>query len=252
VIGGKTSDLGIVTWKPKRVGATIFGLGSPNRKANEFRHGDDFWAPAPAPKLGYPTPVWGGQVEFPLEFPDGMTYTIGKSRWAIDWNYVLPSAPDRAGTWQPCTGKILFELAKAPDDAAAASLYLGCAGDDGGHVIVSINGVNLGPADGVSAAPQPINARGSTPPASTMPALRSTRSKRLPQRSLKIEAIQIHHLIPRRNEIFHEFFRAVRTGVDFCHSTQAGISNNDQINARRRPLNRAGGAIAPLKKGGIG
>ena len=163
VTAGQTSDLGTITWTPKRVGATVFELGSPNRKAGEFRHGDDFWSPAPAPKLGYPTPVWGGQVEFPLDFPDGMTYTVGKSRWPIDWNYVLPSAPDRNGAWQPCTGKIVFDLAKPPTDGAAASLYLGCAGDDGGHVIVSVNGVNLGSADGVTAAPQPIDASGFNP-----------------------------------------------------------------------------------------
>lgn len=163
VTGGQTSDLGTITWTPKRVGATVFELGTPDRKAGEFRHGDDFWSPAPAPKLGFPTPVWGGQVEFPLDFPEGMTYTVGKSRWPIDWNYVLPSAPDRNGTWQPCTGQIVFDMATAPHDGAAASLYVGCAGDDGGHVIVSVNGVNLGSADGVTAAPQPIDASGFNP-----------------------------------------------------------------------------------------
>ncbi|HET6251029.1 MAG TPA: polysaccharide lyase family protein [Tepidisphaeraceae bacterium] len=163
VTAGRTSDLGIVTWTPKRVGATVFELGLPNRKADEFRHGDDFWCPAPAPKVGYPTPVWGGQVEFPLDFPDGTTYTVGKSRWAIDWNYVLPSVPDHTGAWQPAIGKINFDLAKAPSDGAAASLYLGCAGDDGGHIIISINGVNLGSAQGVTAGPQPIDASGFNP-----------------------------------------------------------------------------------------
>ena len=92
VTAGQTSNLGTITWTPKRVGATVFELGTPDRKAGEFRHGDDFWSPAPAPKLGFPTPVWGGQVEFPLDFPEGMTYTVGKSRWPIDWNYVLPSS----------------------------------------------------------------------------------------------------------------------------------------------------------------
>lgn len=163
VTAGQKSDLGVVTWTPKRVGATVFELGSPDRKAGEFRHGDDFWSPAPAPKLGYPTPVWGGQVEFPLDFPDGMTYTVGKSRWAIDWNYVLPSTPDRNGTWQPCRGTIAFDLGKPPTAGASASLYLGCAGDEGGRVIVSINGVNLGSSEGVTASPQPIDASGFNP-----------------------------------------------------------------------------------------
>ena len=163
VTAGQTSDLGTITWTPKRVGATVFELGTPDRKAGEFRHGDDFWSPAPAPKVGYPTPVWGGQVEFPLDFPDGMTYTVGKSRWPIDWNYVLPSAPDRNGTWQTCTGTIVFDLPTPPREGAAASLYIGCAGDDGGHVIVSVNGVNLGSDEGVAATPQPIDSAGFNP-----------------------------------------------------------------------------------------
>jgi rhamnogalacturonan endolyase len=163
VTAGQTSDLRTITWTPHRVGATVFELGTPDRKAGEFRHGDDFWSPTPAPKVGYPTPVWGGQVEFPLDFPDGMTYTVGRSRWPIDWNYVLPSAPDHNGTWQPCTGNIVFDLATPPRDGAAASLYIGCAGDDGGHIIVSVNGVNLGSAEGVTAAPQPIDASGFNP-----------------------------------------------------------------------------------------
>ena len=163
VAAGQTSDLGKVIWTPRRIGATVFELGIPDRKAGEFRHGDDFWSPAPAPKLGFPTPVWGGQVEFPLDFPHGMTYTVGKSRWPIDWNYVLPSTPDRNGTWQPAVGKIVFDLATLPREGATASLYIGCAGDDGGHVIVSVNGVNLGSADGVTAAPQPIDAAGFNP-----------------------------------------------------------------------------------------
>lgn len=159
-----TTRLSTVTWTPKRVGATVFELGYPNRKADKFRHGEDYWAPGVAPKLGYPTPVWGGQVEYPLDFPNGMTYAVGKSRWATDWNYVLPSAPDAAGVYQPCTGKIIFTLAQDPPSGAMSSLYLGCAGDDGGHVMVSVNDASLGTAAGVTAAPNPINAGGFNPP----------------------------------------------------------------------------------------
>ena len=109
VTAGKATDLGTVTWTPARVGATVFELGYPDRKASKYRHGEDFWAPEKSPKLGYPTPVWGGQMYFPADFPDGMTYTVGKSRWATDWNYVLPSLPGRDGVYQPCTGTIAFD-----------------------------------------------------------------------------------------------------------------------------------------------
>jgi rhamnogalacturonan endolyase len=163
VTAGATTQLGSITWTPKRIGATVFELGYPNRKADKFRHGDDYWAPAVAPKLGYPTPVWGGQMEYPLDFPEGMNYIVGKSRWAVDWNYCLPASPDKAGTYQPCTGKITFDLPQQPAREAQASIYIGCAGDDGGHVIVSVNDINLGGAVGVTAAPEPIEAEGFAP-----------------------------------------------------------------------------------------
>ena len=112
VLAGKAADLGAVTWTPARVGATVFELGYPNRKASKYRHGEDFWAPEKSPKLGYPTPIWGGQMYFPTDFPKGMTYTVGKSRWTTDWNYVLPSLPGRDGVYQACTGTIAFALAQ--------------------------------------------------------------------------------------------------------------------------------------------
>ena len=149
VKAGETKQLGTLTWTPVRAGATVFELGTPNRKSDEFRHGEDYWVPGTPPKLGFPTSVWGGQMEFPLDFPDGMTYTVGKSQWRKDWNYVLPAMADATGTYQPCTGTIAFELAKAPASGAQASLYIALAGNDGDKVTVSVNGANLGDTAGV-------------------------------------------------------------------------------------------------------
>jgi rhamnogalacturonan endolyase len=156
VSAGKATDLGIVKWTPTRVGATVFEMGSPDRKASEYRHGEDFWAPEKSPKLGYPTPIWGGQMYFPADFPKGVTYTVGKSRWATDWNYLLPSLPGHDGVYQPCAGTIAFDLAKAPDGDALASIYLACAGDEGGHVVVSVNGIDLATIPGVTTTPNPF------------------------------------------------------------------------------------------------
>ncbi|RYD67507.1 MAG: hypothetical protein EOP84_30480, partial [Verrucomicrobiaceae bacterium] len=80
VKAGEIKDLGTIAWTPVRQGQAVFELGTPDRKASEFRHGEDYWNPGTPPKLGYPTPVWGGQMEFPLDFPDGMTYTVGQSQ----------------------------------------------------------------------------------------------------------------------------------------------------------------------------
>ncbi len=163
VKAGEIKELGTIEWKPVRLGETVFELGMPNRKANEFRHGEDYWNPGTRPKLGYPTPVWGGQMEFPLDFPNGMTYTVGKSHWTKDWNYVLPAMADATGTYQSCTGTIVFDLAKAPDAEVMASLYLALAGNDGNKVIVSVNATNLGDAAGVTGTPNAMLPAGFSP-----------------------------------------------------------------------------------------
>ncbi len=163
VTAGGTTNLGTFTWTANRVGSTVFELGYPDRKADEFRHGEDFWSPELQPKLGFPTGVWGMQVLFPLDFPNGMNYTVGQSRWAEDWNYVLPSLPTTSGSFQSATGAITFNLATTPAAGAQASIYLGCAGDDGGNVVLSVNGANLGTASGVTSAPVALTATGYNP-----------------------------------------------------------------------------------------
>ena len=161
VDAGADVKLGDVAWTPVRVGATVLELGFPDRKAGEFRHGEDFWTAGKTPKFGYPTPIWGGQMEFPVDFPDGDTYTVGKSRWSTDWNYVFPSLPDTTGVYQPATGKINFDLATAPAGSAQASLYIAAAGGDTGRanddkIKVSVNGTDLSSAADTTAAPTPM------------------------------------------------------------------------------------------------
>ncbi len=164
VIAGALTDLGNVTWTPVRVGPTVFELGYPDRKADKFRHGEDYWAPEPSPKLGYPVPVWGGEPEFAVDNPNGLTYTVGTSQWPRDWSYIIPAPPDATGAYQPGTGAIRFHLPSAPRLGASASIYLGCAGDESGGIVVSVNGTNLGTATGVMAAPNPLTPGGFDPP----------------------------------------------------------------------------------------
>ena len=164
VKAGEIVQLGTVTWTPSRVAPTVFELGLPNRKADEFRHGEDYWNPGKPPKLGFPTPVWGGQMEFPLDFPTGMHFTVGRSQWTKDWNYVLPAAADATGQYQACSGTIAFDLPQAPVSGAQASFYLALAGNDGDKVVVSVNATNLGSAAGVTAVPNAITPAGVAPP----------------------------------------------------------------------------------------
>ena len=161
---GSVTELGAVKWTPMRVGPTVFELGYPNRKADKFRHGEDYSFPDLSPKLGFPTPVWGAQMEFPVDFPNGLTYTVGRSRWSTDWNFILPSLPNLQGLYQPCTGTIRFNLAQTPAAGAAASIYIAAAGDDGGKIFVSVNGSDLDSAPGAQGAPDALSPEGYDPP----------------------------------------------------------------------------------------
>ena len=164
VTAGGTNNLGTINWTSPVVGPTVFELGYPDRKADKFRHGEDFWEPEATPELGYPTPVWGCQMRFPLEYPNGMVYNVGTSQWARDWNYVVPSDPTVTGSYQAPTATINFNLATTPTNNATASVYIGIAQVDTYDLIVSVNGVNLGSASGVTATPNAITASGFNPP----------------------------------------------------------------------------------------
>ena len=173
VTAGQTTTVPTFKWTAKRTGPTVFELGYPDRKADKYRHGEDFWAPqTPPKKVGYPTGIWGGQMYFSSEYANPLNevdYTAGTSRWATDWNYVLPSqqAPtsSKQATYQDATGVITFNLANAPGANDQASLYIAFAGDGGGKIIVKVNGTTLDSSlAGVTAAPNPISSTGFNPP----------------------------------------------------------------------------------------
>ncbi len=152
--GGGTYALpATVTWTPKRDGATVFEIGVPDRKADEFRHGEDYWQGELPPQVGFPTPVWGAQAYYLQEFPNGITYNVGASRWDTDWNYVLPSQIDSTGSYLPTKATINFNLPAAPSGSAKTALYAAIAGDNGGEVVFSVNGQDLDTASGVTVSP---------------------------------------------------------------------------------------------------
>jgi rhamnogalacturonan endolyase len=153
VTGGSTTKLGTITWTPTRVGATVFEIGYPDRTARKFRHGDDFWVGDIGSTPTSPAPVWNKFLEYPFDFPNGMTYNVGSSRWATDWDYVQPVVTNAAGTYTNSTGTIKFNLASAPSASGSASLYIGLASNDGDATLVTVNGHNLGSTTGVTSSP---------------------------------------------------------------------------------------------------
>jgi rhamnogalacturonan endolyase len=170
VTGGATNGLGTVTWTPTRVGPTVFEIGYPDRTSGKFRHGDDWFVGDIGPSPTAPSPIWTKFLDYPFDFPNGVNYTVGQSRWNTDWNFIQPIVVDYAGNENPSSSTITFNLATAPANGATASLYLGIAATYSGPIIVSVNGSNLGSgsgnAAGVTATPVTLlTANGFNPPA---------------------------------------------------------------------------------------
>ena len=140
VIAGATNNLGNVTWTPTRVGPTVFEIGYPDRTGSKFRHGEDWWVGDIGPGATNPMPVWTKFLEYPFDFPSGVNYTVGQSRWTTDWNFIQPVVTDNAGNYNGSTSTINFNLASTN---GTASLYVALCSDYQGPLIVSINGVNI-------------------------------------------------------------------------------------------------------------
>jgi rhamnogalacturonan endolyase len=123
------------TWIPDRKGATAWEIGIPNRTAEEFLHGNDYFK-------------WGVFKQFPTEFPNGLTYMVGKSDWHTGWNFAQPTITsyDTAGnaSYVQYPWKIDFDQATATTGATdSASLYLSFAAEFSAALIVTVNGTNV-------------------------------------------------------------------------------------------------------------
>ncbi len=154
VTGGATNNLGTVTWTPTRVGPTVFEIGYPDRKSDKFRHGDDYWVGDVGPSPTAPSPVWTKFIEFPYDFPNGLNYVVGQSRWGTDWNFIQPPVFTFAGVDVASSSTITFNLPSVPASGVTAGLFLGIASDDNGPLLVTINGTLLSSSvTGVSGSP---------------------------------------------------------------------------------------------------
>jgi rhamnogalacturonan endolyase len=144
VTGGATNNLGTVTWTPARVGATVFEIGYPDRLADKFRHGDDWWVGDIGPTPSAPSPIWSKFLEYPFDFPNGPNYVVGQSRWTTDWNFCQPIVTDSAGNANTSTSTITFNLAQASASGAQASIYIGLCSAYQGPLVVTVNGSTVG------------------------------------------------------------------------------------------------------------
>jgi hypothetical protein len=125
VTGGQTNNLGTVTWAPTRVGATVWEMGVPDRDTTEFRHGADYWHGDLGDATNFPV-NWAQWQDYNLDYPTGVNFTVGQSRWSADWDYAQPTSLDpTTGNLNGTTQNIFFNLPNAPANGSQASIYFG-------------------------------------------------------------------------------------------------------------------------------
>lgn len=120
---------GDLVWEVPHAGKSIaWEIGVPDRRAAEFRHGNDYFH-------GY---VW---TNFSKEWKNPLVYQIGESNPATDWNYAQ-GAYMKGDRCQPWPWEIRFRL-DDPPASGDARLVLAWASADMARVDVKVNGKSV-------------------------------------------------------------------------------------------------------------
>ncbi|CAG8983680.1 hypothetical protein HYALB_00004112 [Hymenoscyphus albidus] len=85
IIAGETHTTH-ARWREETSGQEIWRIGVPDKSSGEYRHGyerEESKVLKPAQYRNY----WAVH-DFPTDFPDGVTFTVGESDVGKDWNYV--------------------------------------------------------------------------------------------------------------------------------------------------------------------
>jgi rhamnogalacturonan endolyase len=140
VTAGQNIQLSGLNWQPVRYGKQLWDIGIPNRTAEEFYKGDDYFH-------------WGWYLQYPKLFPNDVSYIIGKSDFHKDWFFEqVPhnEDPDNAnalGQGRSTTWSITFDLPHA--QSGKATLRLAICGIGTRELSVSVNDQPAGTVTGL-------------------------------------------------------------------------------------------------------
>jgi rhamnogalacturonan endolyase len=128
----KTIDIGNLEWDPAEWGKHIWQIGIPNRSAAEFKNGD------------FPR-SWEKAHSYFLDFPTGVSFSVGESDYAEDWHYYHPAGyKNETGKIEPMVWNINFDLAadhlKSSDEG---KLTIALAGAQYSRLHVMLNGTQI-------------------------------------------------------------------------------------------------------------
>src|SRR5438046_5980499 len=66
-------------------------------------------------------------------------------------------------------------------------------------------------------------------------------------RSRRVEAIEVHHLGPGRDEVLDKLRLRIRASIDLRQGPELGVRTEDEVDTRGGPLDLARLAIAPFE-----
>ncbi len=133
-------DLGVIKWTAITHGKTLWQIGMPDRSTQEFKDG-----------LNYRH--FTNLTRYPVSFPNDVTFTIGKSKEAEDWNFAQYQVYVKQPYWSVMfdsagqqTGKATLTLAFAAYQSAILNVSLngtgaGCGGESGAVSEIGDGGV---------------------------------------------------------------------------------------------------------------
>ncbi len=134
IADGQVTDIGQVSWKPKKYGRKAWDIGIADRDANEFYRGDIFRD-------------FGTWLLYPTDFPSNISYTIGQSDYTTNWNYFHPARDGGNGIYLVCPWMINFNMDSIP--AGLATLRIGLAGNRSGRLQVNLGRYLIGTTSGL-------------------------------------------------------------------------------------------------------
>ena len=125
----KTTNLGTLHWKPVTHGKTLWQIGTPDRSTQEFRDGDN-------------VRHFANYLRYASNFPNDVTFVVGKSREKTDWNYAQWSWYVKQPYWA-----IDFDLPAALSGKATLTFGIAASNPSRGgssQVQIKVNGQDAG------------------------------------------------------------------------------------------------------------
>lgn len=126
---GETNNLGVLDWKPVTHGKTLWQIGVADRGTTEFHDGNN-------------VRHFANYLRYAKDFPDDVTFTIGKSREDRDWNFAQWTWYSKRPYWA-----IDFDLPQS--QTGTATLTFGIAASNPAHggsnnIQIKVNGQDAG------------------------------------------------------------------------------------------------------------